>query len=155
MTDKRTYRRNVAAFIIDGKGKVLACERRDRPGAWQLPQGGVETGESDEVALFREIQEEIGCGDLELIALSQTCYRYDFPDWLSNTPIAQAFRGQEQRFGVLRFLPGGCPDITQADHEFRDFAWMEPQSLIDQLVEFKRKACQAAYEELRMAIEVT
>ena len=54
------YRPNVAALMVNEKGRLLVCERLLNPGAWQFPQGGVDDGEDHDVAVLREVEEEIG-----------------------------------------------------------------------------------------------
>ena len=65
--DKREYRRNVAIVVVNHAGLVLACHRSDSTGIWQIPQGGIEEGESDEEAMHRELEEEIGTSDVDIL----------------------------------------------------------------------------------------
>ena len=55
---KKVYRKNVLAIVTDGKGLFLICERQDKKGAWQAPQGGIDEGEVAKEAVFRELEEE-------------------------------------------------------------------------------------------------
>ena len=61
------YRPCVLAVIVNQDNKILVGERADKPGVWQMPQGGVDAGETDEQALFRELAEEIGTSEAEVI----------------------------------------------------------------------------------------
>ncbi len=146
--DSRPYRRNVAMIVVDQRGRVLVGERANLTGVWQLPQGGVDDGEDEETAMWRELREEIGTADARLLARSNEVYRYDFPDWLKHAPIAQSYRGQEQRYFVVRLNPGVEPQLDRADEEFTAFNWITPSELLDQIVPFKREVYRRAFAEL-------
>src|SRR5439155_26592113 len=74
------YRPNVAAIVSNAAGEILVCERADRPGAWQFPQGGVDDGETHEQALLRELHEEISIEPDDVrIVLRKGPYRYLYP----------------------------------------------------------------------------
>ena len=87
MTEKamknEKYRENVLAVIIDREKKILVGERADRPGVWQMPQGGIDKGENSEQALMRELREEIGTNMVTIIRKLDTKISYDFPEELS------------------------------------------------------------------------
>lgn len=143
------YRRNVAALITDGKGHVLAGERADIPGAWQIPQGGVANRkESEEAAIRRELREELGLADVEVLEASLGCYTYDFPPSLAPRSITERYRGQAQRFFVVRLPSGVEPDLAKSDGEFRAWRWMGQAALLEATAAFKRQALAHALAEL-------
>ena len=149
--NEKPYRRNVGIIIIDKAGRLLAFERADNPGSWQLPQGGVDDGEGDEEAMWRELKEEIGSDELELLEATKGVYRYDFPDWLDDIPFGGIYCGQEQRYFVLRFKPGAGdagPNLAEADGELRDFRWMTPAELLEQIIPFKKDVYRRVFKEL-------
>ena len=91
----KPYRPCVVAVIQNQAGWLLVGERADHAGAWQLPQGGIDEGETAQEALFRELKEEIGTDQLELVRTSAVKIRYDFPAEVQRERM-KAFRGQEQ-----------------------------------------------------------
>ncbi len=144
---EKPFRPCVVAVIRDAKGQVLAGERSDRPGAWQLPQGGIDPGEEPEEALMRELQEEIGSDGLCIRSRSGDWIRYNFPETV-NREMLQDFQGQQQIWFLLEFLPGKGPDLSLSDGEFRDVRWMKPQELIEGIVEWKREAYRLGFAAL-------
>ncbi|MFM8650631.1 MAG: NUDIX domain-containing protein, partial [Actinomycetota bacterium] len=72
-----TFRAGVAMIVRRGDGQLLAFERRDSPGSWQLPQGGIDAGETPTDAAWRELHEETGL-DINSVRLVGEC-----PDWIS------------------------------------------------------------------------
>lgn len=96
--EQRPYRKNVAAVVLDDTGRILTCRRSDFPDTWQLPQGGMEDGESAEMALRRELQEEIGTADVEILGRLPEIIRYDWPPEVAY----KRFRGQEQVYFLCR-----------------------------------------------------
>lgn len=142
------YRPNVAALIGDGMGRFLAGERADVPGAWQLPQGGIEPGEGESEALRRELREELGLTQLRILAISPRRYRYDFPSEISARDIARRYRGQEQRFFLVAQETPFLPDPAAGDGEFRAFCWMTPEELLAHSAPFKHEALAGALGDL-------
>jgi len=123
------------------------AERHDRSGSWQFPQGGIDAGETPEVAVKREMLEELGCNAFEIIARAPVPIRYDFPVGRKG-PHAH-FRGQEQVWFHLRFALGRAPDLSLAtDQEFVATAWVTPEEALKRIIEFKRDAYRAGLAAL-------
>ena len=77
------YRPSVGIMLFNRKGLVFVARRIDTPGdAWQMPQGGIDKGESPEQAVLRELEEETGTAKAEIIAETSTWLSYDLPDEL-------------------------------------------------------------------------
>jgi putative (di)nucleoside polyphosphate hydrolase len=143
----------VLAVFTNAKNEVLVAERADRTEAWQLPQGGIDPGETAEEALFREMAEEIGCRDFEILRRSETAVRYHFPEGLT-TEIAKKFRGQDQIWFLARFPPGAGPDLEKAtDREFKAVAWVSPAECLRRAVTFKKDAYREGFAALGLAFE--
>jgi putative (di)nucleoside polyphosphate hydrolase len=135
----KPYRPCVVAVIQNQAGWLLVGERADHAGAWQLPQGGIDEGETAQEALFRELKEEIGTDQLELVRTSAVKIRYDFPAEVQRERM-KAFRGQEQDWFLLRFKPGCGPELDKADGEFRAVQWMQSRDLITGIITWKQDA---------------
>lgn len=101
------YRKNVAAFILNEEGKILCCKRADKFKDWQLPQGGIDEGETPEQAVKRELKEEVGLLRGALLAQLKDPIRYEWPTELHT----RGFGGQEQYFFVFRAPLGWKPDF--------------------------------------------
>jgi putative (di)nucleoside polyphosphate hydrolase len=92
------YRPCVGLMLINAEGKIFCGERRDTPGAWQMPQGGIQKSEDPAKAAIRELKEEIGVEKAEIIGRSKEAYRYDFPDFLEHHSIYKGkYRGHRPR----------------------------------------------------------
>ena len=92
------YRKNVAVFILNTKHEILTCQRDDEFSDWQLPQGGVDPGENLEQTLARELDEEVGLTEFNIIASLPTSITYEW----SLDLHSRGFRGQEQFFYAVK-----------------------------------------------------
>ncbi len=139
------FRANAGAVIINGEGKVLAFEREDAPGTWQMPQGGIKVNEEPLDAVFREVEEETSLPKhaLELVA--------EHPEWLAyEIPIEKrrGARGQAQKWFVLR-LHGSTStiDLENAhETEFIAWKWTTLQALMHEVANFKRPVYQKVFQ---------
>ena len=134
------YRPCVGIALFNDKGKVFVGERIDTPGAWQLPQGGVDKGESIETAAMRELEEEVGTDKAEILRVCEKPLNYDLPKHLLGRLWAGKYRGQSQIWVALKFL-GQDDDINLHAHhypEFRDWAWIKLHDVLNFAVPFKR-----------------
>lgn len=139
----QTFRAGVGAVILNENGEVLALERKDIPGAWQLPQGGLNEDETPIEAVRREVEEETGIApdQLEWLASGSRLLAYELPPECRSKRIG---RGQVQYWFLFRFT-GQEKNITLGDHkEFRDWKWMSMEGLATKVVSFK----QPVYQEL-------
>ena len=140
-----TYRKNVAVIVLNEAGKILACRRSDQHRTWQLPQGGVDDGESLEQTLFRELLEEIGTDSVDVIGLLPDSITYEWPP----EEYHRGFRGQEQSYFLVRLRAGIEIDLSQAiDHEFDAVCWMGMNEFLTHVSGFKAPAYRQALEAL-------
>lgn len=144
MGRSQSFRANVGIVVIDARGRVLAFERADRPGAWQLPQGGIDIGEDPLAAAKRELREETG-----LKADEHTELLAEHPEWLAYE-LPRRFRrnrrtrGQVQKWFLLRLIAdesniapaAAVPAGGRA--EFRDWRWMALRTLARETIFFRR-----------------
>ena len=132
---KPHFRAGVVAVVRRSDGQLLAFERADAPGSWQLPQGGINSGESPEQAVWRELCEETGLTDREVRLVEQPPHWtiYEWPqDMRSSDRIGQAHRW-------FFFEPIDDDVVPQPDgREFVAWRWMRATDLIDGVVAFRR-----------------
>ena len=138
------YRAGVGVMLFDRDGRVFVAQRIDTPGdAWQMPQGGIDAGESPRQAVLRELREETGTAKAEIIAEARGWIRYDFPAELVPKLWGGRFRGQEQKWFALRFLGTDADiDIATEEPEFRAWRWADLAELPNLIVPFKRRLYQ-------------
>lgn len=135
------YRPNVGICLTDGAGRVWAGERLDTPGAWQMPQGGVDAGEAPEAAALRELEEEVGlpASAVRVVARLAEPVSYDFPPELVGKVAKGRFRGQRQDWFLMEHRgPDSAIDITRHPREFARWRWMSGPELAGSIVGFKR-----------------
>ena len=149
--DALPYRACVGLMILDAAGRIFAGQRIDGIyDAWQMPQGGIDAGETPREAALRELTEETGIAPdrVEIIRESLEWLPYDLPRHLVPKLWDGRFRGQKQRWFALRFHGSdGDVNIATAEPEFRVWAWMAQDELIDRIVPFKRDTYARVFEE--------
>lgn len=134
------YRQGVGLMLLNDQGLVFVARRIDMAGeAWQMPQGGIARGEAPRDAALRELEEEIGTAKAEIIAESREWLQYDLPPDLRARLWGGKYRGQRQKWFVLRFL-GTDADIciATAKPEFGAWKWAPVDELTKVIVPFKR-----------------
>lgn len=149
--DELGYRPCVGIMLLNADGKVWVGQRIDMVAeAWQMPQGGIDKGEAPLDAALRELEEEIGTDKAEPIAESRGWLRYDLPAHLQGKLWGGRYRGQEQKWFVMRFLGTDADiDIETKHPEFTAWDWIEPERLPEVIVPFKRALYQRVLEEFR------
>jgi putative (di)nucleoside polyphosphate hydrolase len=148
--DKNGFRSNVAIILSDGCGRVFWAKRLGQS-AWQFPQGGVDSHESVEQALYRELYEEIGLdrGDVSVIHSSKRWLRYKIPPAMRRKGPAPVCIGQKQKWYFLRLEASAakiCFDSTQSP-EFDDWQWVNYWHPVETIVAFKRDVYRSALKE--------
>lgn len=141
------YRPNVGILLLNAYNLIWVGERADIPGAWQMPQGGIDKGETIEQAFYREAHEEVGLPreKLHIMRVCRKPWRYDFPKSSLNRRLINEYRGQEQYWVAGRFLGVDADINTHTDDaEFSNWRWMTPEQMIERIVPFKR----ATYEKV-------
>ena len=137
---KRPYRPCVGIMLINQDNLVLVAQRIDQAvEAWQMPQGGIDNGETPQQAALRELNEEIGTEKVQIIGETKEWISYDLPQNLADKVWGGRFRGQTQKWFAMRFL-GNDDDINLATEnpEFIEWKWTVLENLLNVAVSFKR-----------------
>ena len=149
--EKLPYRPCVGLVVMNTVGEVFAGQRIDNPGdAWQMPQGGVDEGETPVQAALRELGEETGISadSVEVLAETADWIPYELPHDLVPKLWKGRFRGQTQKWFLLRFSGNDAEiNIVQDHQEFSRWAWMKPNELIDKIVPFKKHTYTQVFAE--------
>jgi putative (di)nucleoside polyphosphate hydrolase len=135
------YRAGVGIMLLNDRGEVFVGRRADRKDdAWQMPQGGIDKGETPQQAALRELKEEIGTDKADVLAESRGWFQYDVPAELAPKRWAGRWKGQRQKWLVMLFR-GTDADINLAvDYpEFDAWRWVPIKDLPDLAVSFKRQ----------------
>lgn len=137
------YRPCVGVMLVNERGRVFVGQRLDRDvDAWQMPQGGVDKGETPRDAALRELWEETGvpAGLVTVEAETPGWLAYDLPHGIVPNIWKGRFRGQEQKWFLLRFRGQDADvNIATGHPEFSRWKWAEPAELLAGIVPFKRE----------------
>jgi putative (di)nucleoside polyphosphate hydrolase len=135
------YRPGVGIMLLNARGEIFIGRRADvQHDAWQMPQGGVDEGETPRQAAMRELKEEIGTDKAEIVAESRGWLYYDVPEELARKAWDARWKGQRQKWFVMLFK-GRDSEIDLAGHhpEFTAWRWVSVQELAGLAVSFKRQ----------------
>jgi len=145
------YRNGVGAMVINDQKKIFVGKRIDNnSNAWQMPQGGIDSGEDEDDAVYRELFEETGMPshNLKIIKKSNKYFYYNLPYKLQKKFWGGKYLGQKQRWYLLEFI-GEDSDIDIFSHEpeFCEWKWVDKINLIELIVNFKRELYQQIVNE--------
>jgi putative (di)nucleoside polyphosphate hydrolase len=152
------YRPCVGVMLVNSAGRVFVGKRIDNKemDAWQMPQGGIDDGEDLHAAALRELQEETGVSShlVTIIAETRDELLYDLPDFLMGKMWGGKYRGQRQKWLLMRFAgEDGDIDLNAHEHaEFEAWRWVEPDQVPELIVPFKKRVYRQVVEEFRELI---
>lgn len=149
------YRRGVGLMVLNKDNRVLVGKRLDSKGdIWQMPQGGIDGDETVIEAAFRELLEETSISSVELISESKNWFYYDVPDFLVGKLWDGKYRGQKQKWILLRFIGDEKEiNISTSHPEFGEWKWVDVDLLPELVVSFKRNLYNSIVEEFISQIE--
>ena len=148
-TINKPYRPCVGLLVINDEGLVFAGKRLDsHSNAWQMPQGGIEKGESIFEAGLREMKEEIGTNNVFFIGEMGEWLNYDIPINLINRLWGGKYRGQTQKWLAYKFLGEDREiNINTKNPEFCDWKWLNALELTKLAIPFKKKIYEKVLKE--------
>lgn len=137
------YRSGVGIMLLNKKQEIFVGKRIDNNSdAWQMPQGGLDVGELEKDAMFRELFEETGIKDnnVRLITQSKGHYYYNLPYKLQKKFWGGKYLGQKQRWYLLEFIGDDSQiNVDTQDPEFSSWKWISSAEIINAIVHFKKQ----------------
>lgn len=150
------YRYGVGLMVINRSKNILVGKRIDKRNecdekeeSWQMPQGGMKYLEAPHEAAMRELKEEIGTDCVRIVSISNYWYSYDFPEELQKVLWGGRFFGQTQKWYLVELLSEE-DDINLSDcknPEFSEWKWTDQESIIKQVINFKKDLYKNVLEE--------
>ena len=139
---EKNYRPNVAAIIMSSlypfEIEFFLAKRVDMENVWQFPQGGIDKGETPKMALFRELKEEIGTDEVEIIAEYPKWLSYDFPEDVLEK--MKPYSGQIQKYFLVRLKKNAKIKLKTEIPEFNDYDFVSFDEVDKNVKSFKRKS---------------
>jgi len=144
-------RLGVGIIVLNKENKVFVGKRRDNPiNKWQMPQGGVDRGENLINAMKRELKEETSIRSIEILKELEGWTEYELPDYLLGKIWRGKYRGQKQKWFIVKFLGRDEEINLKTTHpEFIEWQWLDIENLPSVIVHFKKKV----YEKLLPVIK--
>jgi putative (di)nucleoside polyphosphate hydrolase len=149
------YRAGVGIMLLNERGEVFVARRADVPTeAWQMPQGGIDDGEEPRAAALRELEEEIGTARVEIVAESRGWLSYELPAELIEKACQRGWRGQRQKWFIMRFTgTDGDINLDAVHPEFNAWKWVPKEDLPNLVVSFRRQVYLDLLTEYRTLIQ--
>ena len=149
-------RSGVGIVVLNKDNKVFVAKRIDnQKNFWQMPQGGVDKGEDYLTAAYRELEEETSIKEVELIKEIDGLITYELPKSLLGIVWKGKYKGQEQKWFVMRFLGKNTDiNIKTKNPEFCEWKWIELDNLTDNVVDFKLHVYESIKKEIKKIINL-
>ena len=147
-------RSGVGIVVLNKKNEVFVAKRIDnQKNFWQMPQGGVDKGEDYLTAAYRELEEETSINNVDLIKELDGLISYELPKNLLGVIWKGKYRGQEQKWFVVRFLGQDSEiDIKTKNPEFCEWKWIDLENITDLVVDFKLHVYEAVKKKVKEII---
>ena len=147
-------RNGVGIVVLNKDNKVFVAKRIDNPkNFWQMPQGGVDKNEDFLKAAYRELEEETSIKSVELINVLEGTITYELPDRLLGIIWKGKYRGQRQKWFVMRFTGNDNEiNINTKNPEFLEWKWIDLNLITDYVVDFKHHVYKNVKEKVKKII---
>tara|TARA_B100001175_G_scaffold84612_1_gene70960 strand:- start:304 stop:786 length:483 start_codon:yes stop_codon:yes gene_type:complete len=144
-------RKGVGIVVLNKKNEIFVAKRIDNPkNFWQMPQGGVNSGENYIDAAYRELKEETSIENVKLIKELDGLITYILPSSLMGIIWKGKFKGQKQKWFLMKFLGSDNEiDIKTKKPEFLEWKWIELEQITDVVVDFKLHVYQEVKEKVK------
>ncbi len=156
MSDKKElpFRLGVGVVVLNKENKVFVGKRKDNPvNKWQMPQGGVDNGEDLVVAMKRELDEETGIKNIKILKEIDGWSQYELPNYLLGRVWKGKYRGQKQKWFVVRFLGNDNEiNLETKNPEFIEWQWIDIDSLPGVIVDFKKEVYERLVPKIKASI---
>ena len=151
---KLPLRIGVGAIVLNNKNKIFVGKRADNPvNKWQMPQGGVNKGENLINAMKRELMEETSIQNIKVLKKIDRWFEYELPKDLLGIIWKGKFRGQKQKWFIVRFIGNESEINLKTKHpEFIEWKWIEIDELTNVIVDFKKDVYKKLVIELKKFI---
>ena len=151
ISKKLPLRNGVGIVVLNKNNQVFVAKRIDNnKNFWQMPQGGVNKNEDYLAAAYRELEEETSIKNVDLVKELDVLISYDLPKHLLGVIWKGKYRGQEQKWFVVRFLGNDSEININTNHpEFCEWKWVELEKITDLVVDFKLHV----YEEVKKKVK--
>ena len=148
-------RKGVGVVLLNKNNQVFVAKRIDNPNDfWQMPQGGIDLGENPLDAAFRELKEETSIKNATLVQEIQNEITYNLPENLLGKIWKGKFKGQTQKWYILKFLGDDHEIDLKTNHpEFLEWKWVNIENITDKVVDFKLHVYEKIKEELKKLIQ--
>ncbi len=147
------YRSGVGIMLINNEGKIFVGKRIDNNSdAWQMPQGGIDAGENEDLAVVRELVEETGIAEksIKILQKSRDYYYYNLPYKLQKKFWGGKYLGQRQRWYLAEFIGSEKEiNINTESPEFSEWKWIAKDEIINVIVSFKRDLYRSVISEFQ------
>ncbi len=151
----KNKRLGVGIMLINSDKKVFVGKRVDTPFfqgntmGWQMPQGGIDLGETPQQAAMRELKEEVGTDKAEILAETKDWLEYDLPEELQKKLWSGHYDSVKQKWFLMHFLGTDSDiNINETNHpEFSAWRWAEPETLVDLIIDFKKDTYEKVLRE--------
>ena len=150
-TKKLPLRIGVGAIVLNKKNQVFVGKRKDNPvDKWQMPQGGVNEGEDLTSAMKRELNEETGIQNIKILNEIDGWFEYELPNYLLGKIWRGKFRGQKQKWFIVKFLGNDEEINLEKDKpEFIEWKWLDIENLPNVIVDFKKRVYEKLLPKIR------
>ncbi len=147
------YRSGIGVMLINSKKEIFVGKRIDNNSdAWQMPQGGIDAGENEDLAMFRELKEETGINQdkVKVLRKSSHYHYYNLPYKLQKKFWGGKYLGQKQRWYIAEFIgDDSLVNIATENPEFSDWKWISPNEILHAIVGFKRELYENILKDFR------